>query len=64
MKPANHLMPTNLNQICYKKAPSMIESVVMRLLQRNPRYRIVIGYRGWSQKMRPRPGSLTGANLL
>ena len=63
MEPADHLMPTNLDQICYKKVPSIIESVVTRLLQRNPRYRIVIGYREWSQKMRPRPGSLTDANL-
>src|SRR5438067_9197612 len=50
MEPANHLMPTNLDQIRYKKVPSMIESVVMRPLQRNPRYRIVIGYREWQPK--------------
>jgi len=37
MKPANHLMPTNLNQVCYKKVSSIVESVVMRLLKRNPR---------------------------
>ncbi len=64
MEPANHLMSTSLNQICYKKVLSIVESVVMRLLQRNPRYRLSIGYREWSQKMRPRPGSLAGANLL
>jgi hypothetical protein len=23
MEPANHLMPTNLDQICYKKVPSI-----------------------------------------
>jgi hypothetical protein len=40
MEPTNHLMPTNLDQICYKKVPPIIESVVMRPLQRNPRYRI------------------------
>jgi len=45
MDPANHLMPTNLDQICYKKVPSMTESVVMRPLQRNPRYRMEMGYR-------------------
>ena len=43
-------MPTNLDQICYKKVSSIVESVVMRLLQRNPRYRIVIGYRNGAKK--------------